>query len=47
MVVDIPTIGNTWLILYYALKESTVRNFSEPALLQTDPNPISYIYEEG
>lgn len=35
------------LILYYTPKEPTDGNFSEPALLQTDPSPVSCVYGEG
>lgn len=47
MMVDVPTILALNLILWYALKEPTDRNFSQPAVLQTDPNCVSDVYEQG
>lgn len=47
MMVDIPTILGLNLILCYALKEPTDRNFSQRVLLQTDPNSVSGVYVEG
>lgn len=49
MLVDIPTIGNSWVKSDFGLHtEGTYRhNFSETTLLQTHPNPVSGVYEEG